>query len=140
MKVEIQEISPIRKKILFELPQEAYQKALDRAYDDLKKKVQIKGFRKGKVPRSILERNYRAQTEMETVSNLIDQTYRQAIQEHSIPAVDMPKISDLKMEAEQPITFTAEVEIQPQVQVKDYEGVKLKKEKIQITEEEIENE
>ncbi|MFO1464347.1 MAG: trigger factor [bacterium] len=140
MKVQIEEVSPIRKKMHFELPPEAFQKALDRAYDKLKKKVQIKGFRKGKVPRSILEKYYKAQTEMETVSDLIDKSYRDAIQEHAIPAVEMPKISDLKVEADQPITFTAEVEVQPKVETKDYLKIKLKKPNTQVTDEELEGE
>jgi len=140
MKVQIEEISPIRKKMHIEVPPEAYQKALDRAYDKLKKKVQIKGFRKGKVPRSILEKYYKAQTEMETVSDLIDQSYREAIQEHAIPAVDMPKISDLKVEAEKPITFTAEIEVQPKVETKDYLKIQLKRPKLEVTDAELENE
>ncbi len=140
MKVQIEEISPIRKKMHIEVAPEAYQKALDRAYDKLKKKVQIKGFRKGKVPRSILEKYYKAQTEMETVSDLIDQSYREAIQEHAIPAVDMPKISDLKVEAEKPITFTAEIEVQPKIETKDYLKIKLKQPKLEVTDEELERE
>ncbi len=140
MKVQIEELSPIRKKMHFELPPEAYQRALDRAYDKLKKKVQIKGFRKGKVPRAILEKYYKAQTEMETVSDLIDKSYREAIQEHAIPAVEMPKISDLKVEADQPITFTAEIEVQPKVETKDYLKIKLKRPKLEVTDEELEGE
>jgi len=140
VKVQIEEVSPIRKKMHFELPPEAYQRALDRAYDKLKKKVQIKGFRKGKVPRAILEKYYKAQTEMETVSDLIDKSYREAIQEHAIPAVEMPKISDLKVEADQPITFTAEIEVQPKVETKDYLKIKLKRPKLEVADEEMEAE
>ena len=140
MQVQIEEVSPIRKKMHFELPPEAYHKALEKAYDKLKKKVQIKGFRKGKVPRAILEKYYKAQTEMETVSDLIDKSYRDAIQEHAIPAVEMPKISDLKVEADKPITFTAEIEVQPKVETKDYLKIKLKKPKLEVTDEELEGE
>ncbi|HEX5035261.1 MAG TPA: trigger factor [bacterium] len=140
MKVQIEDISPIKKKIAFEVEPEAYQKALDKAYDKLKKKVSIKGFRKGKVPRSILEKYYRSQTEMETVSELIDKSYKEAITEHHIHAVDMPKISDLKVEGDKPITFTAEVEIQPKVETKDYLKIKLKRPKLEVTDEELDKE
>ena len=59
MKVQIEDISPIKKKIQFEVEPEAYRKALDKAYEKLKKKVNIKGFRKGKAPRQMLEQTYR---------------------------------------------------------------------------------
>lgn len=140
MKVQIEDISPIKKKIQFEVEPEAYQKALDKAYDKLKRKVSIKGFRKGKVPRSILEKYYRSQTEMETVSEVIDKSYKEAITEHQIQAVDMPKISDLKVEGGQPITFTAEVEIQPKIETKDYLKIKLERPKLEVTDEELDNE
>lgn len=140
MKVEIEEVSPILKKLRFELPPELYKKALDRAYDKLNKKVQIKGFRKGKVPRSILEKHYSGETEMDAVGDLVDQSYREAIQEHGIPAIAMPKISDLKAEPGQPFTFTAEVEVQPKVETKNYTKLKLKKPKIEVSAEELDKE
>jgi len=140
VKVQIEDISPIKKKIQFEVEPEAYRKALDKAYEKLKKKVNIKGFRKGKVPRSILEKYYRSQTEMETVSEIIDKSYKDAITEHHIHAVDMPKISDLKVEGDQPITFTAEVEIQPKIETKDYLKIKLKRPKVEVPDEDLEKE
>ena len=137
MKVQIEEISPIRKKLHFEVPSEDLQKALDQAYRKLGGKVMIKGFRKGKVPRSILEKHYGAQTHMETVSELIDRSYKDAIQEHGIIAVDLPKIGDLKIEERQPITFTAEVEVQPKIVAKDFLGIKLEKNLPEVSDEEL---
>lgn len=140
MKVDIQEISPIKQKLLFEIPEADYQEALNKAYEKLKKKVQIKGFRKGKVPRSVLEKYYGARTSMETVSELVDKYYRQAVMEHKIPAVGMPDIQDLKMEENQPVTFSAEVEVQPKIEAKHFDKIKLKKKKLSVSEEEIDQE
>ncbi len=140
MKVQIEDISPIKKKLNFEVPEGAYQEALNLAYEKLKKKVQIKGFRKGKVPRPILEKYYGAKTSMETVSDLVDQSYRKAVSEHDIRAVGMPNISDLKIEENNPVTFTAEVEVQPEITAKHFEKIKIKKKKIQIEGTELEKE
>jgi len=137
MKIQIDDISPIKKKLSIEVPRADFEKALDRAYNKLKKKAQIKGFRKGKVPRSILEKYYGAQTHMETVSELVDHSYQEAIAQHHISAVDMPKISELKMEDNQPISFIAEVDVQPKVEAKDYLDIKLEKKKLEVTEEEL---
>lgn len=140
MKVQIEEISPIKKKLVFEVPEEDLKKALNKAYQKLQGKVVVKGFRKGKVPRSLLEKSYGAQTQMETVSDLIDQSYKNAIQQHGIIAVDLPKISDLKIEENKPITFTAEVDVQPKVVAADFLGIKLEKNKVEVAEEELEAE
>jgi trigger factor len=140
VKVQIEDITPIKKRMKFELPKEGYQEALDQAYRKLGKTVQIKGFRKGKVPRAVLEKYYGARTSMETVSELIDRSYQEAIREHQVPAVGMPKISDLKMDENAPITFSAEVEVQPRVEAKHYEKIKLKKSKIEISDEELQAE
>ena len=140
MKVQIEEISPIKKKLNIEVPETEYKQALEKAYEKLKKKVQIKGFRKGKVPRDILEKYYGAKTSMETVSDLVDQSYRQAVTEQSIQAVGMPNISDLKIEENSPVTFTAEVEVQPKIEAKNFEKIKLKKKKAQVNPEELQKE
>jgi len=140
VKVNIEDISSIKKKLNFEIPETDYKNALEKAYNKLKKTVQIKGFRKGKVPRSILEKYYGGKTSMETISELVDRCYREAVQENSIPAVGMPSISDLKMEENHPITFTAEVEVQPKVEAKGFEGIKLKKNKAEVSESELEAE
>lgn len=140
MKVQIEDISPIKKKLHIEVSVEDFHKALEQAYNKLKKNVQIKGFRKGKVPRNILEKYYGPQTHLETTSELVDRSYREAIQEHAIPAVDLPKISDLKMEENQPITFTAEIEVQPHIEAKDFLNIKLEKNKLEVSEEEMDRE
>ncbi len=140
MKVQIEEISPIKKKLVIEVERKEFDQALDKAYNKLKKKVVIKGFRKGKVPRGILEKYYGAQTHMETMSEIVDRSYQEAIQQHQISAVDLPKIGDLKMEENQPITFTAEVEVQPKIEAKDYLEIKLEKQKTEVTDEELASE
>lgn len=140
MKFQVEDITQIKKKISFEIPEERYKKALEAAYQKLKKNVQIKGFRKGKVPQAILEKYYGAKTSMDTVNDLLDESYREAIQKDGIKAVGMPKIDDLKVEDNSPITFTAEVEVQPQIETKSYEGIKLKKIIPEVKDEEMEAE
>lgn len=140
MKVQIEDISPIKKKLRFEVPEAEYKQALDTAYEKLKKKVQIKGFRKGKVPRNILEKYYGAKTSMEAVSELVDKSYREAIEKNAILAVGMPNISDLKVEDHSPLKFSAEVEVQPKVEAKHFDKIKLDSKKPVVTEEELETE
>src|SRR4029450_9804319 len=133
MKVTVEEISPIKKKLNIEVSHEEYLEELDQAYKKLGGKVTIKGFRKGKVPRSILERHYKQQTESDVLTHLIEHSYVWALREEKIDPVAPPKISDFKREDAQPLSYSAEVEIRPVVQVAKYKGISLKKPSVERT-------
>lgn len=143
VKVEIEDLSPIKKRLLFEIPRKNYDEVLEKAYAKLKQNTQIKGFRKGKVPRSLLEKYYGPKTIMEAVSEIVDKSYQEAIRQYQIPAVDRPEIKDLNMEALEKgegLSFKAEVEIQPKVTAENYEKIKVKKNKLEVGAEEMERE
>ncbi len=138
MKVKkVEEISPIKKKIFVEISEGKYLQALDGAYQKLNKKVAMKGFRKGKTPRSVLERYYKDETESKVLSSLIEDSYLFALKDQNFEPVAPPQISDLKKEAGEGIHYVAEVEIRPTVELKDYKGIALKKPSVEPTEEEI---
>ncbi len=137
MKVTVEEISPIKKKLLIEISQEEQAQKLERAYQKLQKKVALKGFRKGKVPRPILEQYYKGQTESEVLSDLVQESYVWALQDQKIEPVAPPQISDLKKEEASPISYWAEVEVRPRVVLKKYKELVLKKSSEEVSEKEI---
>jgi trigger factor len=137
MKVTVEEISPIKKKLLIEVSNEEYLEELDEAYKKLGKKVSIKGFRKGKIPRPILERYYKQQTETDVFTHLIEHSYVKALQEQKIEPVAAPRISDFKKDDGSALSFSAEVEIRPDVAVSNYKGIKVKKAPAEVAEEEV---
>ena len=140
MKVEIQKVNDIKKKLSIEVPYDHYTQEIDKAYEDLNKKVSIKGFRKGKAPLSILKKEYAGRVERDVISKLLEDSYAKAIQEHQVLAVSYPQFTDLKLEEGKPLSFAAEVEVQPEVQAQGYEGIALTKSELQVTREEIEKE
>src|SRR5262245_8562063 len=140
MKVTVEEISSIKKKLLIEVSNEEYLEELDEAYKKLGKKVSIKGFRKGKIPRPILERYYKQQTETDVFTHLIEHSYVKALQEQKIEPVAAPRISDFKKDDGSALSFSAEVEIRPEVAVSNYKGIKLKKPPVDVVEEEVHRE
>lgn len=130
MNVKVEDVSSIKKKLIFEVAPEAVDKEIVRAFKKIGKTAKIKGFRAGKVPAAVLEKYYGAQMEQEVLGRLINDTYFKALQDHEIPAVGEPSIVDSSgVSKGQAFTYEAEVEIKPQVTAKDYTGLTLEKEK-----------
>lgn len=130
MDVQIEDVSSIRKKLSFTIPADLVDAEIGKAYSKIAKTAKVKGFRKGKVPQHMLEQYYGSEMREQVVGRLINDSYYKALTEHQIPAISNPQIVDSgAVEKGQTYTFAAEVEIKPEVEVKDYSGLKLQKEK-----------
>jgi len=137
MQITIEDISPVEKKVDFELPWADVAPKLDKAYSDLRRDVRLKGFRPGKVPRAIVERMYKRQVEDEVARELIESSLGQAIQEKQIQPVAPPTVDNLELKSGSPFKFSARVEVRSQVVPKDYSGVELTKRKAKFTDEQV---
>jgi trigger factor len=137
MQITIEDISPVEKKVDFELPWSDVAPKLDKAYSDLRRDVRLKGFRPGKVPRAIVERMYKRQVEDEVARDLIESSLGQAIQEKQIQPVAPPTVDNLELKSGSPFKFSARVEVRSQVVPKDYSGVELTKRKAKFTDEQV---
>ena len=120
MQITIEDISPVEKRVDFELPWTDVAPKLDKAYDELRRDVRLKGFRPGKVPRGIVEKMYRRQVEDEVARDLVETSLGQAIQENQIQPVAPPTVDKLELKSGAPFKFTARVEVRSQVVPKDY--------------------
>jgi trigger factor len=136
--VKIEDISAVKKKLSFDIDWADVKSELDAVYRKVGKKAKIKGFRPGKIPREILERHYREDAEGETISNLVNRYYWEALQQKDIPAVTQPEIEQQGIEAEKNFTFSATVEVEPTVEPKDYLGLDLQKEEPVVTDRDLE--
>jgi trigger factor len=136
--VKIEDISPVKKKLYFDIPWADVKSELDAVYRKVGKTARIKGFRPGKIPREILERHYREDAEGETISNLVNRHYWETLKEKDIPAVTQPEIEQKGIEAEKDFTFSATIEVEPAVEPKDYLDLELEKEEPVVTDEDLE--
>ena len=136
--VKIEEISPVRKKLSFEIPWEEVKKALDSAYEVVGKKARIKGFRPGKTPRRVLEIYFKDQAEGEAITSLVNKTYLEALKENSITAVTDPEIQQQGIEMNKKFTYEATVEIEPVIDPKGYMSLTLEKGGVIVTDEDME--
>lgn len=126
-------------KLTIEVPYEEFDKAVDQAYKKNKNKINVPGFRKGKVPRQIMEKMYGKDIFFEDAANIIiPDAYSKAYDECEEEIVSSPKIDVVQMEAGKPFIFTAEVALNPSVKLGKYKGVQIDKLDTEVTEADIE--
>jgi len=138
MKVHVEEISPIKKKVHVEVPEDHVAKEIDSFYDELKKKAKIKGFRPGKAPRSILERYFKDYTTGEVLQRLIQETFPKALSEVSCSPVAPPAFDPQELESGKPFRYAAIVEVKPEIKIEDYAGLNLEGKKEDVGDKELE--
>lgn len=144
MTVKIEEINSVSKRLSFDVPAEQVNSEIAAAYKQIAKTAKIKGFRKGKIPMPMLEKYYQPQMQEKVFSRLINETYFKALAEHKVAAISDPKITESGvLEKDQVFSYSAEVEVKPEVTVRDYTGLTIEKEQFaadpQVVEKRLEN-
>ena len=135
MNIKVEDLSPIKKKLSIEVAADIVATELDSAFQKIAKTANIKGFRKGKVPRAILEQHYGPKAQYDAIGPLINNTLYKAIVDNGIEAVSQPEVVKSGLvEKGKPFSYEAEVEIRPNIEAKDYTGLQLEKEKFVFAE------
>jgi trigger factor len=137
MQITIEDLSPVEKKVEFELPWADVAPKLDKAYDSLRRGVRLPGFRPGKVPRALLERMYKRQVEDEVARELVERSLGQAIQENQIQPVAPPAVAEIEIKTGAPFKFSARVEVRSQVTPKEYAGIELSRRPPEVKDEQV---
>ncbi len=139
MDLRIEEVSPVEKKLIVEVPWTTVATKLGDAYRDLARGVQLKGFRKGKVPRSVLERMFGKRVRAEVANQLVRESFVSATTDHKLEAVSEPRVeNDPSIKKGEAFSFEATVEVKGEVKAKDYFGMSLTTKPISVEDEEIE--
>ena len=124
MKINVETTSPVERKLTIEVPPERVHRELEKAYVQLGRRVKLKGFRPGHVPRGVLERNFKGEVEREVVEKLVSGTFVEAAKANGVDAVAPPSVSLEGALAEgQPFKYSATVEVKPAVEPRDYRGL-----------------
>ena len=141
MSVQVEKLEKNMAKLTIEVSAEELEKAIEGAYQKNKKNVRVPGFRKGKVPRQMIERMYGKEVFYEdAINELIPDAYEKALEECGEEIVSSPKIDIEQIEAGKPFIFTAEVAVKPEVRLGKYKGVKIDKIEVEVTDEEVDAE
>ena len=137
MKISIERLSSVQKKIAFEIPADQVQAGLDKAYRTYQNRVRLKGFRAGRVPRQVLERRFGEEIAAEVSSSLVEESLAKAIEEHELAIVTKPQIVAERLVAGNPFCYSATVEMKPEVKNVDYEGIAVDKVVSSVAEKEV---
>lgn len=135
MQVTVESLSKIKKKINFEIPADRVGAEIDKAFDEIRKRANIKGFRKGKAPRTYIEKHYCAMMEQEVLKSLVQDTYFRAIHDEKLLPVAHPVIESDDLIKGEPFKYSATVEIYPEVKIEEFAGLEVVKEKYMDDEE-----
>ncbi len=127
MKVQVETLSPIERKLSIEVEPDQVAAELGRAYHALGERVRLPGFRPGKIPRRILEQRFRGEVEDDVSRRLVERSYLSAITEHGVEAVGEPQVTGGRLVVDAPFAFQATVEVRPEIAPKDYLGLPLKR-------------
>ena len=138
MSLQVDNLEKYMAKLTIEIPAEDLEKAIQAVYLKQKSRINIPGFRKGKVPRAIIEQMYGPGIFFEEAANtLISQNYPKAVDEAGIEIVSRPEIDITQMEKGKPFIFTAEVAVKPEVVLGEYFGMQITKADLTVSEEEV---
>lgn len=141
MSLQVEKLEKNMAKLTIEAGADELEKAIEKAYQKQKNQISIPGFRKGKVPRQMVEKMYGKEVFYEEAANLlIPDAYDKALDECEEDIVSSPKIEVVQIEAGKPFIFTATVAIKPEVKLGKYKGVKVDKIDTAVTDEEIDEE
>lgn len=138
MSLQIEKLEHNMAKLTIEVGADELEKAIEKAYQKNKNKISVAGFRKGKVPRKLIEKMYGEAVFYEDAANeLIPEAYDKALAECTEEIVSSPKIEVKEIEAGKGMTFTAEVALKPEVTLGEYKGVTVEKADLEVTEDDV---
>lgn len=138
MSLQVEKLEGNMAKLTIEASAEDFEAAIEKAYKKNKNKLSVPGFRKGKVPRKMLEQMYGKEIFFEDAANeLIPSAYAKAVDECTEEIVSQPTIDVVQVEAGKPFIFTAEVALKPEVTLGKYKGVEVEKADTTVTDEEV---
>jgi trigger factor len=132
-KSTLTEIDAYKRDLLVEVPAPVVAKEIEAVSSEIIKGAKVPGFRPGKAPLSVIKQRYKASIEKRIIDKLIPEYYRLSVEKHKLNPLHSPYIEEVLIKEGQPLKFKATFEIVPEIEVKDYDKVKVKKEKVELT-------
>ncbi|MDF1613612.1 trigger factor [Desulfurivibrio dismutans] len=140
MQVRVEEVSTLTRRLDVILPQEMVAGELNAAYDKLKGEVNLKGFRKGKVPRKVLEKNYGPRVEYDVADRLVQESYFDALEKAGLDAVVHPEVREHRFEEDGTFFYQAEIDVRPDFTLGEYKEVAVEQPELLVSDQDVDAE
>ncbi|MGD9762598.1 MAG: trigger factor [Candidatus Binatia bacterium] len=137
-KVEMESVDAVRRRLAVEVPASEVTSEIERAYDALRRKARVPGFRPGKAPRAVLEQLFGDQVRADVFGRLVQESFAEAVREQQIQPVSSPEIVTESAEIGSPLRYSATVEVRPTVSATGYAGLAVERPQTAVTDEEVE--
>ena len=139
MKVEVEKLADGKQLLKIEVPPEEVDRQLEAVYKDLGKKVRVDGFRSGRIPLPVLKMHFSKLAQTEALKKIVNWSYPEAIKQLNIIPISDPdiEVGDALPEEKKPFSFKVKVETRPEVKVEGYKGLSVEKERIEISNEDV---
>ncbi|WP_309650275.1 trigger factor [Nocardioides sp.] len=138
MKSAVETLSPTRAKLTVEVPFEELKPSLDAAYKKIAQQINIPGFRRGKVPPMVIDRQVGRGTVLdEAINEVLPQKYIEALQANDLQPLAQPDIEVTKFEDNETLEFTAEVDVKPTIELPSYEGIEAEVEDVTVADDDV---
>ena len=137
MNIEIEEVGPCKKLLKFEIPKETIDDEWQKQLKEVSNMAKVPGFRKGKAPRKLLEKNYGDKIMDDVKRAVVSGSYQQAIEENKLSPVGDPDIGNFDLELGKPLKFEVTLEVLPTFELGEYKGMKLQRKPVSVTDEDI---
>ena len=135
--LNVEEIGPCRKELKIEIPAPAVEAETARVLGEFGRKASLPGFRKGKVPQSLVQRHFGDDIRRQVVERLVPRYFRQAVAEKGIDPLLAPEVEMAKVETGSGMTFIARVEVRPEIELRNYKDFSLPDPPVEATAEEV---
>jgi trigger factor len=138
--IRIEDVGPATKKVWIEIPKEEVAKKIAEQFKELRQEAAIPGFRKGHAPQKLLEKKFGADVKEQVRRTLISESYEMAVEKNSLQVIGEPEFDNpeqIQLKDDQPLNYCFSIEVQPEIKLPELKGIKVKKPKIQVTEEHI---
>ena len=132
MKIDVDRVGPVQRKIRVELPAEAVDQEFFRVYANLAQRAKIRGFRPGKAPRSVLQGLYGDEVKGQVLARLVERSLGEVFKEKGLEVVSKPEVEAYDLEEGRTFTFSALVEVKPEVELRDYLGQEVQRVKVSV--------
>jgi trigger factor len=137
--VRIEDAGPATKKVSVEIPNARIREELQKQFKELKQQAMVPGFRPGHAPQRLIERKYSADVKDQVRRTLISESYEQAVKKNELEVIGEPVFEnpDVALPEDGDLVYSFEVEVQPQIALPDLSSLKIKKPKVSITDENV---